>query len=919
MKTTTLFLALAMLAVASAQTPPAYPYPFESEADRKPTLQTGGNCLIRAGRVVTVTGDTLKDHDILVQGGKIVRIGKNLPAPAGTRVIDARDKVVMPGIVDAHIHRGADATNEGTDAITAEVRILDVLDPDKLNIWQALASGETTGLILHGSANPIGGQSVVVKLKYKKPAHELPIPDAPRMIKFALGENVTRASTSTSTRFPNSRMGVEAVYRRAFVQARAYNKAWDEYNANPGTKLPPRRDVRLEALGDILRGKIWVQCHSYRADEILMMVRLAKEFGFKIGAMQHALEAYKIAPELAAAGVGVSMFSDHWGYKLEAYDAIPAGPALCYRAGVNTSVNTDGTSGFSAIILDAAKLIRAGGLTENEAFRTITINPAKQLGVDHRVGSIEVGKDADLTLWDAHPFSVHAKCTMTLIEGEVFFERRDKHGVGKSPGSSLDLTIPRQTKLLPVPKLGKTYAITGGTVFPVSGPAIPGGTVVLQEGKILAVGKDVSIPGGAIRVNARGLNVYPGMIDAGTALGLAEISGIPVMVDLNETGEFQPDIVAGAAVQRDGAFFGPALCHGITSTLSRPGGGMVSGQASLLNTWGWTSESMAIRKRAGLVMSIPSTGGGFRRPSDADACACFGPTLQELWDGIPHDHENDHKEDHPEGEEFGMAAAQDREGVRPGQDQPGQGGANLAGRMKELSDYLEKAQKYAANPPAERDLQLEEMVPYVTGKLPVFMRVRGIDGIRNGIEIANRFKLKAVLVGANDAWRIADEVKRAGYPVIINIQGGSTLGAVTPTNPNDPYDTPYVVPMLLKKAGIKFALQSEDNAQAFLTPMRAGIFAAYGISSGDVLRSLTLDSAEILGMGATHGSLEAGKVADIILTNGDPLESTTSVLGAFIGGRPVELVSKHTKLRDEYARRITKAERDFAPVQMGSR
>src|SRR5579862_6435842 len=279
---------------------------------RKPNLITHGSVLIKDARILTATHGAIEKGSILIQNGKIVAIGQIAP-PAGVTVIDAAGKVVTPGIVDAHVHRAIDSTNEGTDAITAEVRILDVLNPNNKNVWQALASGETTGMALHGSANPIGGQSVVIKFKYGHPVEDLPIPDAPRMIKFALGENVTRSGSTTSTRFPHTRMGVQAVYRRAFTEAREYVKKWDAYEAekksNPAAKAPVR-DLRLETLADLLRGKLWVQCHSYRADEILMMVRLSQEFGFKIGAMQHALESYKIAPELAKAGVGVSIFED---------------------------------------------------------------------------------------------------------------------------------------------------------------------------------------------------------------------------------------------------------------------------------------------------------------------------------------------------------------------------------------------------------------------------------------------------------------------------------------------------------------------------------------------------------------------------------------------------------------------------------
>ena len=281
---------------------------LELDADRTPSTVTKGSCLIKNGTLLTVTHGNLPGTDILIQNGKIAAIGKNLTAPAGVVVIDATGKCVSPGLIDAHSHIALDSVNEGSDAITAEVRMHDVINPQSMSIYRGLSNGVTSSLLLHGSANPIGGQSVVVKMKYKRPVEELIVPDAPRMIKFALGENVKQSNgggfNQGPSRFPGTRMGVEAVYRRAFAEAGKYNGLWNKYNAEKGSNpnaLPPRRDLRLETLADILNGKIWVQCHSYRADEMLMMVRLSQEYHFKL-VFQHGLEAYKIAPEIAAAG-----------------------------------------------------------------------------------------------------------------------------------------------------------------------------------------------------------------------------------------------------------------------------------------------------------------------------------------------------------------------------------------------------------------------------------------------------------------------------------------------------------------------------------------------------------------------------------------------------------------------------------------
>lgn len=835
--------------------------PVETEAMRKPTLVTHGSVLIKDARILTATHGTIEKGSILVQNGKIVAIGQIAP-PTGVPVIDAAGKVVTPGIVDAHVHRGIDSTNEGTDAITAEVRILDVLNPKNKNVWQALASGETTGMALHGSANPIGGQSVVIKFKYGHPVEDLPISDAPRMIKFALGENVTRSGSTTSTRFPHTRMGVQAVYRRAFTEARDYMKKWDAYNASK-TGPAPQRDLRLETLADILRGKIWVQCHSYRADEILMMVRLSQEFGFKIGAMQHALESYKLAPELAKAGVGVSIFEDEWAFKLEGYDAIPYAASILTRAGVNVSVNTDGTSGTTAINIDAAKTMRFGGLTEEQALDLITINPAKELGVDHRVGSIDIGKDADIVIWDGNPMSVYSKVNTTLIEGEVMFQRRDAFGVDGSSTLKTKLDtfkyIPNQT----LPKIGNVYAIVGATIHPVSGPVIESGTVVMENGKITAVGKQVPIPPAAIKIDAKGMNVYPGFIDAGTTLGLQEFGEVGQATDMREFGTFEPDLVALTALQVQTESIPTARCQGVTGALTSPRGGMVAGQASILNLSGFTNELMGLKPRGGLCVNWP--GGGF---------AGFGEVLDDcmLTD-----------------EEM-MGGAQRR-------------GGGQQGDPTEISGFFDKAVKYQASHEST-DAEMEAMAPYLKGQLPVFLRVRNASSIRSAVAFAKKYNLKAILVGAPDAWREAKLLADNHIPVIITPAGKSTLGANTTINDWDPYDTPYVLPTLLKRAGVQFCFQTDSDAMSMTLPQRVAESCAYGLSPEDALRAMTLSAAEILGVADQVGSLDPGKLGNLVVSDGDAMDLTSNIRYVFINGQPVELTSRFTRLRDQYMKRV---------------
>ena len=376
---------------------------------------------IHGATIMTGTGETIENGQIVVRDGKIAEVGTDLDRPGGAREIDASGQWITPGIIDAHSHIAADGINEGSVNVSAMVGIEDVLDPEDVGIYRAAAGGVTTINLLHGSANPIGGKNAVLKMRWGQDADGLLVEGAPAGIKFALGENPSR--TRTPARYPNSRMGVMDVIRQAFLDAQQYKADWEAYRAAADSDaIPPRRDLKLDALVEILDGERMVHAHSYRADEILQLVRLAEEFGFRISTFQHVLEGYRVADELAAHGAGASTFSDWWAYKVEAYEAIPHNAALMTERGVTVSINSDSGEEMRHLNQEAAKTMKWGGLDEHAALALITMNPARQLGIDDRVGSLEPGKDADLVIFDGHPLSNLSKVRQTMIDGAIYFD-----------------------------------------------------------------------------------------------------------------------------------------------------------------------------------------------------------------------------------------------------------------------------------------------------------------------------------------------------------------------------------------------------------------------------------------------------------------------------------------------------------------
>jgi imidazolonepropionase-like amidohydrolase len=840
----------------------------ETEADRKPALKTGGNVLIRRATVITGAGKTYPTADILVTGGKIRAIGPDLPAEKGITVLDAEGMFVMAGIIDTHSHFAiSGGVNEGSLSVVPEVRVRDVIDSEDVQIYRALGGGVTTARLLHGSADVIGGQDAVVKMKYGRPATEMLVADAPRGVKFALGENVKR----TDGRFPNSRLGVEAVLVRAFTEAQTYHKKWADYEASKGTSEPlpePRRDLRLEALSDVLAGDLRVHSHCYRSDEILMLLRVAERFGVKVKSLQHVLEGYKVAPEIASHGASVSLFSDWWAYKIEAFDAIPYGARLLRDAGVNVCLKSDDNELMRHLNQEAAKMVKYCGFTPEEALHTITLNPAKQLGLDKRMGTIEVGKDADLAIFNGHPLNSYARCEMTLVEGEVFFRRSDTFvpsAAAKAEPSKPVSTFPT------IPERPKgVYVLAGGTVHQPGKKEFLGSVVVdAASGKVAQVvraGEKLDAVGARV-VDCKGLHIYPGMIDAGTVLGLVEIDSARETNDSRDGGDFQPDLRASAGINPDSELIPVTRANGVTTVVTRPTGSLMPGQGALINLAGWVPAEMVVVDRLSLHIEYPTEGGGLRG---------FNPNL--VFDGADN------------------AAARFRREEK----------------LNTLKELFETARRYdaakKAGLPTPTNPRMESLLPYVRGEKPVVFAADRKADILGALKLAEELKVKPIISGGTESWKLTAELKRADAPVIL----GPVMSL--PRETGERYDASYSAAARLHGAGVRFCIRSAGSNNTRNLPYEAAMAVAYGLPPEEGLKAVTLYPAEILGVADKFGTVEAGKRANLVIANGDVLQASTQVLAVFIEGRPYEPTSKQTRLYDKYQKRLN----EMKPAEPGS-
>ena len=868
---------------------------------------------LRGATVLTVTRGVIPNGTVLLRDGRIAAVGRDVDVPAGAEVIDVSGRFVTPGLIDAHSHIATDSINEGGTSVSSMVGIEDVLDPTDIAIYRDLAGGLTTANVLHGSANPIGGKNAVIKLRWGTTrARDLLFEGAMPGIKFALGENPKqlprqlRAQPNAPLRYPTTRSGVEFVIRDAFTRAKDYQKAWRNYEkaraSGAAADLPPRRDLQLEPLVEVLEGRRLVHAHTYRADETLMLMRLAEEMGFRVATFQHVLEGYRVAKEMAAHGAGGSTFSDWWGYKVEAADATPYNAAIMHRKGVLVSINSDSAEHARRLNTEAAKAIKWGGLSDDEALSLVTINPAKQLRIDNRVGSLEPGKDADVTVWTHHPLSSYAVVDRVYIDGTLYYDRlgeerrlselkKDKGALAAAEQGSRRTTTtepqqpaPRDERShataandhaaapasgpaaregdggpqpQPARSAGGLLAIINARIHPVTAATIAKGTILIRGTKIEALGANVPVPAGARVIDAAGADVYPGFIDASTNMGLDE-PGPRGFDDVGELLEQNPHLRTRVAFHVESDAIPVARVNGVTTVAVVQSGGVFGGEVPVMNLDGWTWEEATVRANAGIQFTFPVLGAAGGRDGG--------------------------------GRGRGGQAAAERtyEDIKRERDR----------RLDEIVRLFEQARAYAkAGSERTTDWSLEALVPVVERKLPLITTANREQDIRDAIAFADRAKIDIVIAGGGEASYVAQLLKDRNIPVIVSDR------LTMPTREDDFHASSYQLAGELAKAGVKVAFSSGDSTNSRLIPYNAAMSVAWGMPRDEAVKALTINAAEILGVADRLGSLEAGKDANLFIASGDPLEIRTQITRVIVAGSDVGLANKHLALYEKYIKR----------------
>jgi imidazolonepropionase-like amidohydrolase len=846
--------------------------------------------VVRHATVMPASGPAIEDGAVAFADGKLLAVGRNadVATPPGAEEVDGTGLYVTPGIIDAHSHLGVYASpetsstsdgNEATAPVTAELSAEHSFWPQDPGLRRAAAGGVTSLLVLPGSANLIGGRGFPVKLHFGRSAAEMRFPGAKDGLKMACGENPRRVYGSMQHRAPATRMANVAGFRQAFAKAREYmerQSEWEKKRAKKPEEAGPEplRDLQLETLAEVLRGNILVQNHCYRADEMEVMLRVADEFGFSIRAFHHALEAYKLRDRLAEKQVAVATWADWWGFKMEAWDGIPENAGLVSQAGGRAVIHSDSALGIQRLNQEASKAMwraRESGLpiTEEEALRWVTLQPAWVMGVEDRTGSLEPGKMADVVLWKNHPLSVYARAQRVWADGVVTFDAASgtvdasDFELGERAGDSAKLVVaPSAPPALKAAGLDARCEPSADnacarllevkadacTVFQDVAVLSQGewqahASVLVENGKVSRVqpGALGTVPAGCRAVEGKGRVLAPGFVDALTSLGVVEVGAEESTVDDVLRGEAAKEPIRAALRAADSLnpaaeTFPVARLGGVTTAGVVPLGGLVSGQSA------WVTTDGTVR-RAPLALHVNLGVSG--RDAVSGPRSLVLERLRELL--------SDAREYNKRKGDFEQ------------------------NRMRTL---------------AASRLDLEALQPALAGALPVVVTANRVSDIRAALALGHEFGLRVLIAGGREAWRVAPELAAAKVPVIL--QPTQNLPSSF-----DGLSSRLDSAALLSAAGVKVLISTMGEPHMVRTlAQEAGNAVAWGLPYADALRALTSNVTEAFGM--EGGQVAPGQVADLVLWNGDPLESSSRPLGMWLGGKQVPLTSRQHALFEKY-------------------
>ena len=819
----------------------------------------------------TAEGTPIEQGVLVVAEGKILAVGSaadvTIPENAETR--DASGKVIIPGLVDSHSHLGVYSRpsvpsnsdgNEMTGPVQSMVRALDSLNPYDPGIRMANAGGVTTANVMPGSGNVIGGQTIYIKLRGYTPEQMLVEPETVLGgLKMANGENPKR-SYGRKGQAPGTRMKLAALQRAEFLKAQAYKRKWDEYRTKAATDAnatPPDVDLGLEPLVEVLEKRRTVHFHTHRADDILTTLRLKKEFGFEL-VIQHGTESYKVLDAIAEAGVPVSMtVVDSPGGKQEVVDLIEECGAELASRGVKVLINTDDPITESRFLLRTVATAVRGGLDEQTALKSVTLHAAEAMHLDHRLGSLAAGKDADFVILSGPPFSVYTRVLQTFIDGQSVFNSEDedqqRYQVGgfnlQNPSQIPSLPEPLATVQQPVepaapPRVAQPkdtdsrFVVLAGRLFPVSAEPITNGAVYVNDGKIVFAGPQGDLPEAAKDAPVlTAAAVTPGLIDAFSVVPLNGEYNIPADQEANEKSDpNQADVRVLDAFNPGEPLLRFLLEQGVTVVHACPGdANVIAGATGVFRTHGSQVESMMLKFPHAMLFNL-------------------GDAPKQSYDG---------------------KKPQTRMGTA----------ALLRQALIEAVNYQRKlklADKDSSKTP-DRDLKLEALGDVISGKTKALFSAHRAEDLLTALRLIKEFHLDGELSQATEAYLVADEIKAANVPVFVHPVMQRVGGL-------DTINSHMSTPLFLADKEIPLALTSGIEyyvPKSRVVRYEAAMAAVYGLGVNRALRAITLDAAKLLGIDKNYGSLEAGKVADLVLYDGDPFEHATHVTRVVVDGQTV--------------------------------